>query len=91
MNGMEKYLYDLCKSLQREVVSSIDKEVCKEALSALEALMRMICSSPLHKDTAHVFHTCLDNVISGEYPLLLLPHFLERYRLPLLFTVIVML
>ncbi|XP_069704917.1 MMS19 nucleotide excision repair protein homolog isoform X1 [Periplaneta americana] len=65
VNGMEKYLYDLCKSLQREVVSSIDKEVCKEALSALEALMRMIFSSPLHKDTAHVFHTCLDNVISG--------------------------
>jgi hypothetical protein len=66
VEGMEKNLCDLFQSLHREVIPGTDKEVCKEALSALKELIKMLSIVPVSKDQMKLLHKMLENIISGK-------------------------
>ena len=62
---MEKYLDDIYQTLKRELIPGTEKEVCKEALTALTSLIHMLSSVPVDRDEAVRLHTMLQKVIQG--------------------------
>jgi hypothetical protein len=66
VEGMEKNMCDLLRSLHREVIPGTDKEICKEGLAALKELVNMLSIVTVSKDQVKLLHKSLENIISSK-------------------------